>query len=87
MDGAAFEPLDGDADFLEAVFFDAELRVVEEDPLEDEDLAEADFLLPAELELARAPDDLLPEEERPDEARPEDWLRDFFIDYWFYDDD
>ena len=41
----------------------------------------------AELELLRAPDDLVLEEERPEDARPEDWLRDFFINGWFYNDD
>ena len=56
-------------------------------PPEEEDLDDADFLVAPELE-ARLPEDELLLEERPDDdARPEDWLRDFFIDVWFYNDD
>jgi hypothetical protein len=56
-------------------------------PPEDDDLDDADFLLPPELAL-RLPEAALLLEERPeDDARPEDWLRDFFIDVWFYNDD
>lgn len=53
----------------------------------DEDFDDADFLLPPELAL-RLPDEalLLPVLLLP-EARPEDWLRDFFIDIWFENDD
>ena len=53
----------------------------------DEDFDDADFLLPPELAL-RLPDEalLLPVLLLP-EARPEDWLRDFFIDIWFDNDD
>jgi hypothetical protein len=81
--GADFEPLDDEDEALD----DAEVRPDEGEALLEveaperleEDLLEAAFLLPPELELVRLPADFVEDEERPDEARPEDWLRDFFI--------
>lgn len=56
-------------------------------PPEEEDLDDADFLVAPELEPRLPEDELLLEERPDDDARPEDWLRDFFIDVWFYNDD
>jgi len=56
-------------------------------PLVDDDLVAAVFLVLRAFVL-RLPTDALLLEERPeDDARPEDWLRDFFINVWFYNDD
>jgi hypothetical protein len=71
---------------------DAErLPVADEDRPLDGVLADTDFLLLAGVALRLLTEEvllLLVAEERPeDEARPEDWLRDFFINVWFYNDD